>query len=277
VAFQDLTLVPHFIGADKKMSFISGYKNFSVTRAGSMTFAGPKVGISFEVDQDLSLLFPYINSSRSEAKFFVKPRNIRFYFQDASCTLFSSEVIAAPFHDEGQAHDFVDQLLRYLNDLYERRDSIKPDYTVVAHLSPMDIYQLLPKTNCKKCGYESCLAFAAAVSKEQASPAECPEFEEPIAQKSVYPIFDKQGNFTATVELRSTAPPKQATLLDNLLTEREVDVLRLLAKGFSNPEMARLLAISQHTVKTHVTHVYDKLGVNDRAQAAVWATLHDLI
>jgi LuxR family maltose regulon positive regulatory protein len=51
------------------------------------------------------------------------------------------------------------------------------------------------------------------------------------------------------------------------LTERELDVLRLLAAGQSNPEIARALYIEANTVKTHVKSLYGKLGVHSRVQA----------
>ncbi|WP_308201066.1 response regulator transcription factor [Agromyces mediolanus] len=63
----------------------------------------------------------------------------------------------------------------------------------------------------------------------------------------------------------SSAAPAQA------LSPRELEVLRLVAAGSSNPEIARTLVIGEATVKTHLTHVFEKLGVNDRTRAVTRA------
>jgi DNA-binding NarL/FixJ family response regulator len=61
------------------------------------------------------------------------------------------------------------------------------------------------------------------------------------------------------------------------LTGREHEILTLLAKGFSFPEIARLLAISAHTVTTHVRHIYEKLEVSSRGSAVYEAVQLGLI
>jgi DNA-binding NarL/FixJ family response regulator len=69
---------------------------------------------------------------------------------------------------------------------------------------------------------------------------------------------------------RQAATRSDAGALEGL-TEREREVLTLLARGLSNAEIAELLVLSEGTVKTHVKHIFSKLDVRDRAQAVIFA------
>ena len=70
-------------------------------------------------------------------------------------------------------------------------------------------------------------------------------------------------------ELRQGGQP--ATQVGADLSEREIEVLRLIAEGRSNTEIAERLVISEHTVKRHVSNILSKLHLADRTQAAVYA------
>ncbi len=71
--------------------------------------------------------------------------------------------------------------------------------------------------------------------------------------------------------------PKQAAQPHEELTEREMEVLRLIAAGKSNQDVADELFIGVKTVKFHVTNILAKLGVEDRTQAAIYAYKHGLV
>jgi DNA-binding NarL/FixJ family response regulator len=75
------------------------------------------------------------------------------------------------------------------------------------------------------------------------------------------------GEFT---RLRSSRAVVPGSLLA-ALTPRETEVLRLVAEGLSNTEIAGRLVVTEETVKTHVSHILSKLGLRDRTQAVVIA------
>ena len=73
------------------------------------------------------------------------------------------------------------------------------------------------------------------------------------------------------------ATPRLAADVEVPLTQRESEVLRQLAYGLTNKEIANALHISYETVKEHVQHILRKIGVSDRTQAAVWAVRKELV
>jgi DNA-binding NarL/FixJ family response regulator len=84
--------------------------------------------------------------------------------------------------------------------------------------------------------------------------------ESPLAPKAAREVLDARSEETPPVEL----------------SPRETDVLRLVARGLPNKQIARELAISEKTVKAHLTHVFQQIEVTDRTQAALWAQRNGL-
>ncbi len=72
-------------------------------------------------------------------------------------------------------------------------------------------------------------------------------------------------------------PPAARSTENPGLTERELEVLRLVGQGSSNREIASTLFISEKTAKNHLTHIFEKLGVSDRTQAALYAVRSGLV
>ena len=85
--------------------------------------------------------------------------------------------------------------------------------------------------------------------------------ESPLAPKAARAVVASRTDATAPTEL----------------TDREREVLVLLASGMANKQIARRLGISEKTVKTHLTNVFQRIGVRDRTQAALWGERHGML
>jgi DNA-binding NarL/FixJ family response regulator len=85
----------------------------------------------------------------------------------------------------------------------------------------------------------------------------------------------QQRLVAASLDARTTADPPPGRLPDGL-SPREAEVLSLIAAGLSNTDIARELVLSNATIKTHVNHIFAKIGARDRAQAVHYAFHHGL-
>jgi DNA-binding CsgD family transcriptional regulator/ArsR family metal-binding transcriptional regulator len=264
---------------------------------------------SFRLDQEVRNLFPYINASLDDALYYERPEHVRFTFNGYRCFLYPDLVAAHFFETKAAAKDFIAGFIDFLNDVENQKKNIKPNYDQIKPIPIIDILKILPKTNCRECGYLTCMAFAAAIMKGKAAADKCPGLALPISENAVYPVFDNSGNLVNSVSLQintsklknqiqeqheqilkleaalrtdqqnektmdSRGPSKNT---DFGLTNREMEVLKLIAQGYTNNEISGMLFISPHTVKSHMIHIFNKLGVNDRTQAAVLATQSEII
>lgn len=265
-------------------------------------------GAAFKLPQSIAPLFPYMNSVIEEARYNSEPEFIRFIYEKRLCMLHAHQGIFTPVANFGEATEFLRILLDFINTIRCNLDEIVPDHRAYCPSSPLDILRLLPGNNCGDCDYATCLAFAAAVSRQKSSPGKCPHISKPLEERSVFQVIDREGNQTGTVSLPidTTALYKQVSekdeyiqalqnrlsVLENCrsnsikdnnaelatpLTKREIEVLAMVAEGATNREISVRLYISEHTVKTHVGHIFEKLNVNDRTQASVWAAKNGLL
>jgi len=264
---------------------------------------------SFRLDQDVHHLFPYINATLDDAVYYENPEHVRFLFDGYRCFLYPDLTVAHFFESKQAAKNFAACFIDFLNDIHNQKENIKPNYDQIKQISITDILKILPKTNCKECGYLTCMAFAAAIMKGTEAADRCPSLASPISENAVYPIFDNKGNIVNSVSLQiNTSKLKnriqeqhehilmlEASLFTNKqnekqgdfhqisgkndfgLTNREIEVLKLISEGYTNNEISCLLFISPHTVKSHMINIFNKLSVNDRTQAAVLATRNEII
>jgi two-component system, NarL family, response regulator DevR len=114
-------------------------------------------------------------------------------------------------------------------------------------------------------------AFAAGASAYVIKRAQAEDLALTVRQ-----TFDHSVFFTSP-RVRSTAPAKEKVDPSWGLTRRELEIIRLVAEGHSNTDLAKMLWVTEKTVKFHLSNIYRKLGVSNRTQASRWAQLHGVL
>lgn len=122
------------------------------------------------------------------AQFYEKPVYIKFLLFDRLCAFYPKQGAFTPVRDIADAMVFLPQLLDLIVDVSRRSPGIIPNHKKFKPASALDIYRLLPGSNCRICGYATCLAFAAALSRQRTSMAKCPHLANPIEEKATFPI-----------------------------------------------------------------------------------------
>lgn len=105
--------------------------------------------------------------------------------------------------------------------------------------------------------------------------------ESAVLKKAIYCIYRGetfiQPDLTPMLKEKMNEKSLYSNRYNDSLTKREVEVLKLLAEGLFNKEIAYTLAISEKTVKNHVSNIFKKINVSDRTQAAVYAIKNNLV
>jgi len=83
--------------------------------------------------------------------------------------------------------------------------------------------------------------------------------------------------FLASDFMNGAPEPAEKGPVDAGLTRREVEILQLVAEGYSNAQLAKMLWVTEQTVKFHLSNIYRKLGVANRTEASRWAQLNGLL
>jgi DNA-binding NarL/FixJ family response regulator len=143
----------------------------------------------------------------------------------------------------------------------------RPETEIVVLTTHADESSILDALRAGARGYLTKDAGIAEISRAVHAAAAHQAVLDPVAQRTLIEA--------ATAGAREGTRPTPASLPDEL-TPREAEVLTLIAQGLSNGEIASTLVVSEATVKTHINHVFAKIGARDRAQAVHYAYTHGL-
>ncbi len=143
----------------------------------------------------------------------------------------------------------------------------QPETEIVVLTTHADEASILDALRAGARGYLTKDAGIAEISRAVHAAANHQALLDPVAQSA---LLEAAG-----AGARPAPTPAPAALPDDL-TPREAEVLSLIAQGLSNREIADTLVVSEATVKTHINHVFSKVGARDRAQAVHYAYTHGL-
>ncbi len=129
------------------------------------------------LDQDVSEALPYLNSALGGFEYIKDPPSVIFKSQGKLITVRGRKIAINALKDEQEARKIVEWLKREINDVWNRRNEIKPCYEGLPRPGIMEILKLLPKTNCRECGEPTCLVFATKVAEGAKGAEDCTQID----------------------------------------------------------------------------------------------------
>jgi ArsR family metal-binding transcriptional regulator len=143
-----------------------------------------KIRVIAEVSEKIHEIFPYLNAVLKRCIYNHAANTLTLRKDQKLITLHALHITLAKIEDEKEAEELLKWLKDLINETYENRTSIEPNFSMAAELKALDIFKLLPGTNCKQCGEPSCLAFAVKVVGRDVEITKCdPLFSETYQEK----------------------------------------------------------------------------------------------
>lgn len=137
-----------------------------------------------KTDADLGPLMPYVNAEVKNGFYDAKTPTMVWREGAHKYALREKDININNLKDRSHAERISKKTVDFLNDIWERRGEITPDYTTRTPPKLLDILRFLPRTNCGRCGMASCMAFAAQVVEGEKDIEDCPPLlEEGMEEK----------------------------------------------------------------------------------------------
>jgi ArsR family metal-binding transcriptional regulator len=135
------------------------------------------------LDDDISEVLPYLNAILGGDTYIKNPPSVTFKSQGKLITVHGDKIAVNALRDEEEAHHILTWLKQEINEAWENRENITPKYDGKAKPHILDIYKLLPKTNCRRCGQPTCMMFASLATEGIKGYGDCPEMREENGKK----------------------------------------------------------------------------------------------
>lgn len=137
-----------------------------------------KLRMVAHISGNLAEIFPYVNSVLKNVVYNSQADYLLYSEVYRRINLYSQKITIAKFDDIYDGWRLLESVRQLVNDTWIKRDTIEPKYESRREPSVLEIFKLLPQTNCRECGYPTCLAFAAKLQAGEEEFTACkPVFE----------------------------------------------------------------------------------------------------
>jgi ArsR family metal-binding transcriptional regulator len=126
------------------------------------------------LDDCISAVLPYLNAQWKGTDYHHDLETLIWKTEGRKVALRPHEIAVAPVEDREEASRLIENMVGVVNAIWRRRADIRPSFARRRLPGLMDIYKLLPRTNCKECGYSSCMAYAGQLREGKAELSQCP-------------------------------------------------------------------------------------------------------
>lgn len=126
------------------------------------------------LDRDAGPALPYLNAALGGFEYVRRPPSVTFRAQGKLITVHARKIAINALRDEDEARKIAEWMIREINAAWDNRDTIEPSYEGTPKPNIVDIVKQLPKTNCRQCGYPTCMVFATLVAEGAKDLTNCP-------------------------------------------------------------------------------------------------------
>ena len=128
---------------------------------------------------DISPVMPYLNRTLRGAVYNAPAPSLSWEKDGRGVVFWSEKIAISSVADREQAWQVAQGLVDLVNRTWERREEIEPSYEMRRRPGLMEVYKLLPQTNCRACGQPTCFIFAGKLVMGQVRLEDCPVLQEP--------------------------------------------------------------------------------------------------
>ncbi len=129
------------------------------------------------LDEDIEEALPFLNAELGGDSYTLDPPSVTFKVHGKLITVHPRKIAVNALKDKPEAEKILSWLKREINDVWARRHEIKPSYESAPKPIILEIFKLLPKSNCGECREPTCLVFATRVAEGVKDQDDCPSLE----------------------------------------------------------------------------------------------------